>query len=405
MVVRLPTRPPQPDEVDKQAGLSASMTTPSIKQNGVEGPCKSVNDCNQQDVSSNTSHIETKMIKSSQAGESRQDCQDSNNNTKSGCNAIPSINDSQDKSGQSSAGMELAGTKLDEQVISKTGKMATNTDSGNSNKSKIKSGGFLRGSSRSNKDAAKSRGNKASSNQASNNNNNNNKIQQDQANTTEPAGQREKHPSSSSSSSTTKPYKSLVDELKIFQNSNLLNQQDPLEQLHQQLNELINEDDGNSNAKNKRFRPMKSSQQLKTTEARLPLPLAANGDNNKFDHSLSSSMQSSAKQAINSNENDGPRKLDSSGGGTSTSENISTIKKGVLWQQQNYDKFHQRLFSRWKKRYFILTTDYLVCFKRSSSKVGRSEMGKFLYKVSTDMIVFAIRVRFVVVVFVPFHIS
>lgn len=65
-------------------------------------------------------------------------------------------------------------------------------------------------------------------------------------------------------------------------------------------------------------------------------------------------------------------------------ENISssTSKKGVLWQQQNYDKFHQRLFSRWKKRYFILTTDYLVCFKRSTSKVGRSEMGKFLYKVS-----------------------
>jgi len=61
---------------------------------------------------------------------------------------------------------------------------------------------------------------------------------------------------------------------------------------------------------------------------------------------------------------------------------ISTIKKGTLWQQQNFTKFHQRLFNRWKKRYFILTTHYLVCFSKSSSKLGRSEMGKFLYKVS-----------------------
>lgn len=62
---------------------------------------------------------------------------------------------------------------------------------------------------------------------------------------------------------------------------------------------------------------------------------------------------------------------------------ISTVKKGVLWQQQQFEKFHQRIFSRWKKRYFILTTDYLVCFKRSPSKVGHSKMGKFLYKVSS----------------------
>lgn len=62
--------------------------------------------------------------------------------------------------------------------------------------------------------------------------------------------------------------------------------------------------------------------------------------------------------------------------------NIFTVKKGILWQQQIFDKFHLRLFSRWKKRYFILTTDYLVCFKRSTSKVGHSEMGQFLYKVS-----------------------
>lgn len=63
-------------------------------------------------------------------------------------------------------------------------------------------------------------------------------------------------------------------------------------------------------------------------------------------------------------------------------ENTCTLKKGVLWQQRNYDKFHKRLFSRWKKRFFVLTTDYLVCFKHTIPKVGRSEMGQFIYKVS-----------------------
>lgn len=52
-----------------------------------------------------------------------------------------------------------------------------------------------------------------------------------------------------------------------------------------------------------------------------------------------------------------------------------TLKKGTLWQQK--DKF----FSRWKERFFILTSDYLACFKKAS-KIGISEMGGFLYKVS-----------------------
>ncbi|XP_077519355.1 uncharacterized protein LOC144129231 isoform X1 [Amblyomma americanum] len=53
----------------------------------------------------------------------------------------------------------------------------------------------------------------------------------------------------------------------------------------------------------------------------------------------------------------------------------TTVKKGLLWQQ--WDKF----FSRWKERYFVLTKDYLACFKKES-KVGTSEMGGFLYKVN-----------------------
>jgi hypothetical protein len=49
------------------------------------------------------------------------------------------------------------------------------------------------------------------------------------------------------------------------------------------------------------------------------------------------------------------------------------INRGLLWQQK--DKF----FSRWKERFFILTEDYLQCFKKENSRI--SEMGTFLFKV------------------------
>ncbi|XP_026472391.1 uncharacterized protein LOC113376616 [Ctenocephalides felis] len=49
------------------------------------------------------------------------------------------------------------------------------------------------------------------------------------------------------------------------------------------------------------------------------------------------------------------------------------IKRGLLWQQRD------RLFSRWKERYFVLTRDYLHCFKRCTS--GASNMGEFIFKV------------------------
>ncbi|XP_054284264.1 uncharacterized protein LOC129001107 [Macrosteles quadrilineatus] len=51
------------------------------------------------------------------------------------------------------------------------------------------------------------------------------------------------------------------------------------------------------------------------------------------------------------------------------------IKKGLLWQQR------ERLFSRWKERYFILTRDYLHCFKRSTGTDKISDMGQFIFKV------------------------
>ena len=53
------------------------------------------------------------------------------------------------------------------------------------------------------------------------------------------------------------------------------------------------------------------------------------------------------------------------------------IFPGVLWQQRD------KVFSRWKERYFVLTSDYLQCFKKSSPSVmhsAASEMGRFIFK-------------------------
>lgn len=56
-------------------------------------------------------------------------------------------------------------------------------------------------------------------------------------------------------------------------------------------------------------------------------------------------------------------------------DSFSAIKRGLLWQQRD------RLFSRWKERYFILTRDYLHCFRRASGSDRISEMGQFLFKI------------------------
>ena len=52
----------------------------------------------------------------------------------------------------------------------------------------------------------------------------------------------------------------------------------------------------------------------------------------------------------------------------------TTIRKGVMWVQQ------EKLFSRWKERFIILTTSYLHIFKKSTSRL--SDMGTFVNKVS-----------------------
>jgi hypothetical protein len=55
-------------------------------------------------------------------------------------------------------------------------------------------------------------------------------------------------------------------------------------------------------------------------------------------------------------------------------EGEGVVLRGVLWIQR------ERLFTRWKERFCILTRDYLQCFKKGSTQL--TEMGPFLFKVS-----------------------
>ena len=57
----------------------------------------------------------------------------------------------------------------------------------------------------------------------------------------------------------------------------------------------------------------------------------------------------------------------------SAASDDGVLKKGLLWQQKD------KLFSRWKERYFILTKDYFHCFKKATSRI--TEMGGFIFKV------------------------
>lgn len=54
----------------------------------------------------------------------------------------------------------------------------------------------------------------------------------------------------------------------------------------------------------------------------------------------------------------------------------SVLIKGLLWQHKD------KLFSRWKERYFVLTKDYLSCFKKAT-KIAHSDMGEFIFKVDS----------------------
>ncbi len=57
---------------------------------------------------------------------------------------------------------------------------------------------------------------------------------------------------------------------------------------------------------------------------------------------------------------------------TSSLRNATSLRKGLLWQQRD------KIFSRWKERFFILTANYLQCFKKGTSRI--TEMGGFIFK-------------------------
>jgi hypothetical protein len=46
----------------------------------------------------------------------------------------------------------------------------------------------------------------------------------------------------------------------------------------------------------------------------------------------------------------------------------------------NAGTFKRQYIFRWKEKYFVLTTDYLQCYKKAKSSI--SLMGSFSYKVS-----------------------
>ena len=69
-------------------------------------------------------------------------------------------------------------------------------------------------------------------------------------------------------------------------------------------------------------------------------------------NSLISGLNESFSSSMNSNSN-------------------SQLKKGILWQQRD------KIFSRWKEKFFVLTKDYLQCFKKGTSRI--TEMGGFIY--------------------------
>ena len=58
---------------------------------------------------------------------------------------------------------------------------------------------------------------------------------------------------------------------------------------------------------------------------------------------------------------------------TQFSDKEVIVMKGLLWVQQD------KLFSKWKERFIVLTSYYLQFFKKTSSRL--SEMGSFMMKV------------------------
>jgi len=65
-------------------------------------------------------------------------------------------------------------------------------------------------------------------------------------------------------------------------------------------------------------------------------------------------------------------------GQQTTAQEDSLVRKGLLWVQQD------KLFSRWKERFIILTTGYIQIFKKGTSRI--SDMGSFVSKVRLSQV-------------------
>merc|ERR1719225_687830 len=92
-------------------------------------------------------------------------------------------------------------------------------------------------------------------------------------------------------------------------------------------------------------------------------------------NSYASAMCKSQENLVKSKLDDDPEELEDFDDDEETKSNSkqTAVKKGLLWQQRD------KLFSQWKERYFILTPDYLQCFKKGSSRM--TEMGEFIFKI------------------------
>jgi len=54
------------------------------------------------------------------------------------------------------------------------------------------------------------------------------------------------------------------------------------------------------------------------------------------------------------------------------------VRRGLLWVQED------KLFSRWRERFVVLTTTHLMVHKKAASRI--SEMGAFIYKVALSTV-------------------
>ena len=109
----------------------------------------------------------------------------------------------------------------------------------------------------------------------------------------------------------------------------------------------------------------------------LALRLLSNGQEEETDEHLDATEEDDDDEEIligNSSKNRfvsaAPQSL-ISGLDPPNSHSSPNLKKGILWQQRD------KIFARWKERFFVLTKDYLQCFKKGTSRI--TEMGGFIY--------------------------